>query len=178
MTLTPTLSRRERGHNAPGTIIIFGAAVRPDGTPSGALRDRVDAAIRFGRTRPGVLYMPTGGQGRFGAPEADVMADLLRAQGIDRIEPERTARNTIGSVRACVRLLRGRPGPVFAATSGYHLPRCVLLLRLAGLDAHACPPPPRHAATRWTRRWFWRLREVPALPLDAALMLWDRTWRR
>ncbi len=162
----------------PGTIIIFGAAVRPDGTPSGALRDRVDAAIRFGRTRPGVLYMPTGGQGRFGAPEAAVMTDLLRVQGIDRIEPEPTATNTIGSVRACARLLAGRPGPVFAATSGYHLPRCVLLLRLAGLDAHACPPPIRRASTRRIKRWYWRLREVAALPVDAVLMVWERGTKR
>jgi hypothetical protein len=27
---------------------------------------------------------------------------------------------------------------------------------------------------RWSRRWFWRLREMPAIPYDAALMLWER----
>ena len=32
-------------------IIIFGAAVRPDGSPSPALRRRVEAALRFGAGR-------------------------------------------------------------------------------------------------------------------------------
>ena len=104
------------------------------------------------------------------------MAQLLQSHGVAReqIQAEPTGVNTIRSVRACVHLLRGRPGPVYAATSAYHLPRCVLLLRLAGLDARACPPPPGPSAAHWLRRWHWRLREVPALPADAALLAW---WR-
>ena len=156
-------------------IIIFGAAVRPDGQPSGALRDRVSAALRLGEPL-GATYMPTGGIGRHGPAEAEVMADLLQAQGVPpaRIRLEPTARNTIGSVRACAALLRGFTGPVYAATSAYHLPRCVVLLRLAGLRALPCPPPRRPASASHRRRWWWRLREVPALPLDAALLAW---WR-
>ena len=64
---------------------------------------------------------------------------------------------------------RGHAGPVFAATSGYHLPRCLLLLRMAGVPARPVPPP--GADPSWPRRWYWRLREAPALPYDAALML-------
>ncbi len=157
------------------TIIIFGAAVRPDGSPSGALRSRVRAALRLGVTIAGVQYMPTGGQGRFGRPEAEVMADLLTEAGVpeEAVTLEPTGRNTIGSVRACARLLP--PGaPVYAASSGYHLPRCVLLLNLAGLDALRCPPPTSTASRRAWLRWYWRLREVVALPVDAILMLWRR----
>ena len=158
------------------TIIIFGAAVRADGSPSGAMQDRVDAALRFGRTLAGPRFMPTGGQGRFGPPEAAVMAAMLRAQGVpaDRIEPEATGTNTIRSVRACARLLRGRKGRTYAATSAYHLPRCVLLLRLAGLRAYPCPPYRGPASSRLAKRWRWRLREVLAIPADGALMLWLR----
>ena len=157
-------------------IIIFGAAVRPDGSPSGAMRDRVAAALRFGATLEQAEYMPTGGVGRHGGAEADVMAGMLQAAGVPagQIHPERTARNTIGSVQACARLLRGRSGPVYAATSAYHLPRCLVLLRLAGLDAHACPPHNGPAAASLPRRWYWRLREVPALPLDAVLLTFRR----
>ena len=61
--------------------------------------------------------------------------------------------------------------PVYACTSAYHLPRCRLLLRLAGIKARACPPPPVPAATSHWLRWCWRLRETPALPYDALLML-------
>ena len=140
------------------------------------MRDRVDAAVQFGVTLARPLYMPTGGVGRFGAAEAEIMAGLLRDRGVaqGQTQQEPTGVNTIRSVRACARLLRGHQGPVYAATSGYHLPRCLLLLRLAGFSARACPPPRGPSATRLLRRWYWRLREVPAVPVDAALLAW---WR-
>jgi len=161
-------------------IIIFGAAVRPDGQPSGALLDRVRAAHRLGERLPDATYMPTGAVGRFGPAEADVMATLLRSGGVaaDRIRTETTGTNTLSSVRACAALLRGHTGLVYAATSAYHLPRCVLLLRLAGLRARPCPPIWGAASSSARKRWYWRLREVPAVPVDAALMAWLRLRNR
>ena len=159
-------------------IVIFGAAVRPDGQPSATLRRRVAAAAHFGAGLHRPLYLPSGAKGRFGEAEAVVMARLLREHGVAAadIVAETTATDTLASALACTRLLRarGHAGAVFAASSGYHLPRCVLLLRLAGWPARACPPPPFPAATRPGKRWFWRLREVPALPWDALLMGWAR----
>ena len=159
-------------------IIIFGAAVRPDGRASGTLRRRVEAAARFGATLPGALYLPTGAKGRFGEAESAVMAALLRDLGVpeDRILQEPTGTDTLSSALACTRLLREmhHAGPVFVASSGYHLPRCLALLRLAGLPARAVPPP--RASAGWRQRWYWRLREVPALPYDVALMMWARLW--
>ncbi len=158
-------------------IVIFGAAVRPDGRPSATLRQRFEAAIRFGAARTCPLFMPTGAKGRHGDAEAAVMARLLREAGIPdaSIVPETTGTDTLSSVRAVATMLRERPaGRVYACTSAYHLPRCVLLLRLAGFAARACPPPPGPAATDPWKRWYWRLREVPAIPYDAALVLWHR----
>ena len=158
-------------------IVVFGAAVRPDGTPSGALRDRVGAAVRFGRRLlPNPIYIVTGGQGRYGPPEAEVMAELLVQRGVgpDHIVVEPTGENTLRSAIAVARLMHDRPGPVYAATSAYHMPRCVLLLGLAGLDAHRSPPALGPASSRVTRRLWWRLRELPAIPIDAVLMLWQR----
>ncbi len=163
---------------ARAAIVMFGAAVRPDGQPSATLRHRVAAAARFGAGLERPLYLPTGAKGRFGAAEATVMAGLLRQLGVAEADilPELTGTDTLSSALACTRLLRarGHAGAVFAASSGYHLPRCVLLLRLAGLPARAAPPPPFPAAGRLGRRWYWRLREVPAVPYDAVLMLWAR----
>jgi uncharacterized SAM-binding protein YcdF (DUF218 family) len=160
-------------------IVIFGAAVRPDGSPSGTLRHRVAAAVRFGSRFEQPLFIPTGAKGRFGDPEAAVMARLLMAAGYSdsAIVREETGADTLSSVRAVVRLLRGR-APVYACTSAYHLPRCLMLLRLAGVRARACPPPPVPAATSQWLRWYWRLRETPAVPYDAMVMLWLRAMRR
>ncbi len=163
---------------APAAIIIFGAAVRPDGQPSATLRRRVEAAARFGAGLANPLYLPTGGVGRHGPAEAVVMAGLLRELGVpaDAILPEPTARDTYASAIACTRLLRqrGHAGAVYAASSAYHLPRCTLLLRLAGWPARAATPPPFPAATSLAKRWRWRLREAPALPYDALLMVLAR----
>jgi vancomycin permeability regulator SanA len=157
-------------------IVIFGAAVRPDGTPSTALQRRVQAAARFGRPFPGTLYIPTGAIGRFGASEASVMSALLRDLGVPTtgILLEETGTNTISSVCAAARLIRDHgldQRPLVAASSAYHLPRCVTLLRLAGLPARACPPDPQPAARTLRSRWYWRLRETAALPVDAAIMV-------
>lgn len=161
---------------APPVIIIFGAAVRPNGRPSGTLRRRVEAAAAFGATLSGAIYMPTGAVGRFGASEASVMADILMRLGVpkSRIRLEETGTDTLSSARACARMLRpaggGRyPGRVYAATSAYHQARCLALLRLAGVPARAAPPPRAPASARFLPRWSWRLRETAALPYDLAV---------
>jgi uncharacterized SAM-binding protein YcdF (DUF218 family) len=159
-------------------IIIFGAAVRPDGTPSATLQHRVEAAARFGRRFARPLFIPTGARGRYGDAEATVMARLLIETGFqpETIQEEGTGTDTLSSVRAVVRIVHGR-SPVYACTSAYHLPRCLVLLRLAGVSARGCPPPPVPASTSPWLRWYWRLREAPALPYDLLLMLWLRIVR-
>ena len=103
------------------------------------------------------------------------MGGLLRDFGVPEAQLllEETATDTLSSVRAVRRLLdqHGITVPVYAATSAYHLPRCLMLLNLAGIRAQACPPPEFPAAASRRLRWYWRLREVPALPYDAALVL-------
>lgn len=163
----------------PAAIIILGAAVRPDGTPSPALRARVQAARAWGeRQMPAALYMPTGAIGRHPPAECVAMAAMLMQAGVPeaRIHTEPTGTDTFSSVLACVALLReiGHVGEVRVATHRYHLPRSLLLFRLAGIPARAVPPPAGPAETGEKRRWFWRMREVPALPYDAALMIWHR----
>ncbi len=145
------------------------------------MRDRVGAAVRFGcRLLPRPVYVVTGGKGCYGSTEADVMAALLTRRGVDSADIilERTARNTFRSAVAVASLLRRESGPVYVATSAYHMPRCVLLLGLAGLDARFSPPAIGPASSRFLRRWFWRLREFAAIPVDAALMLALMLWRR
>lgn len=159
-------------------IIIFGAAVRPDGTPSPTLSHRVDAAARFGARFARPLFIPTGAKGRHGEAEAVVMANQLNHDGFadTAILLEETGTDTLSSVRAVRRLLApmNPPAPIYAATSGYHMPRCLLLLRLAGVMASACPQRPVPASVKFWLRWFWWLREALALPYDALLMLWLR----
>jgi uncharacterized SAM-binding protein YcdF (DUF218 family) len=151
--------------------------VRPGGRPSTTLVLRTEAAAKFARRFARPWFVPTGGVGRHGPSEASVMAALLEGRGIphERIALEDTGTDTLSSARAVVALLRTHhaDAPVFVASSLYHLPRCLLLLRLLGVRARAALPPIVPAATHWWRRCYWWLREVPAIPYDAALaLLW------
>ncbi len=169
-----SISSRKSVAADPPVIIIFGAAVRPDGKPSMTLLRRVQAAAVFARKLdPPPRFIPTGAVGRHGASEASVMRGLLLELGVppERIVLEETGSDTLSSVRAIVALLRGHHGRVYAATSAYHLARCVLLLRLAGIRARAARPPPFPAARRFRKRWYWRIREAAAVPFDAAILL-------
>jgi uncharacterized SAM-binding protein YcdF (DUF218 family) len=164
------------------TILIFGAAVRPDGKPGVTLQRRVELALACAKGHKEVRFIPTGAVGRHGPSEASVMALLLRESGVvgDRILLEETGSDTLSSVRAIARLLREdrSHGPVIVATSPYHLPRCLILLCLFGIPAKPCPTIREPAAASWWKRWYWRLREVPALPYDASLALWLRLMGR
>lgn len=151
-------------------IVIFGAAVRPDGQPSRALRQRTEAAFALGG--PDAHYIPTGAVGRYGPAEASVMRTLLLQYGVadSHITQEMTGTDTMSSAQACAALLQGR-GPVWVASSGYHIPRCRMLMRRFGVATHACPPPP--ASARWRTRWYWRAREAVAIPVDFVLALYS-----
>lgn len=157
-------------------IIIFGAAVRPDGSASPTLQRRVEAAARFGARLDSPRFIPTGGQGQHGAAESTVMAALLGELGVprERITEEPTGTDTLSSAIACQRLLQGHAGPVFAATSRFHLPRCLLVLRLLGLPARPVPIGGSARGAGLLQRWYWRLREAPAIPYDAGLAIWHR----
>jgi vancomycin permeability regulator SanA len=160
------------------TILIFGAAVRPDGKASVTLLHRVETALACAKGHTEARFIPTGAIGRYGPSEASVMAGLLTESGVrsERILLEETGYDTLSSVRAVCRLLRVQQsrGPVMVATSAYHLPRCLILLCLFGIAAQPCPPLRMPATASRLKRWYWRLREVPALPYDAALALWLR----
>src|ERR1700712_4736960 len=94
---------------ADAVIVIFGAAVRPDGRASETLRHRVEAAERFGRRFARPWFIPTGAKGRYGDAEATVMARLLIDAGFpaETITEEKTGTDTLSSVRAVARMVGG-----------------------------------------------------------------------
>lgn len=154
--------------------MIFGAAVREDGSPSGSLRRRCEAALRAGRQCAAPLYLVTGGVGRHGPAEGVVMRDWLIGHGVDAasIIVEDQARDTLQSVRLCARLLKQRDDVqrLRVCSSAYHAPRCVLLLRLVGLPCDAVPMPsdrPFLGTATWLR---YVLKEWIATPWDLLLL--------
>jgi uncharacterized SAM-binding protein YcdF (DUF218 family) len=156
-------------------LVIFGAAVRADGSPSGSLQRRCNTALRAGRGLDSPLYLATGGVGQHGPAEALVMRDILAAAGVSaqRILVDTESADTLQSVRQCTRLLRQRADVprLLVCSSSYHNPRCVLLLRLAGFACDAAPSPSDRPYLGW-RKWLrYSLKELIATPWDLSILL-------
>jgi uncharacterized SAM-binding protein YcdF (DUF218 family) len=148
-------------------IVVFGAAIRADGSPSPALVRRIETAIAEARASD-ALILVTGGAVAAPVAEAAVMRGLLEAAAIapERIVAEDQARSTLGSVRRCAPILRQiSPERIMICSDGYHIPRCRWLMRLAGFRTEALP-----ARTPMIRVWP-RLREAIAIPVDTLCWL-------
>ena len=155
-------------------VVVFGAAVRADGTASGALKRRIDAAIEYARGRA-VIFLVSGGVGRYAPAEAAVMTKLLRACGVpdDAIIQEDQSKTTLESVVNCAAIVRRLTGitRVMACSDAYHLARCRWLFRLSGVEAGGIAAADGRNANSW-QKWLWfRFREYPAFVKDTILML-------
>jgi len=156
-------------------FVVFGAAVRPDGSPSGTLARRTLGAWALSENVSARRFLLTGGQGRHGRPEAAVMRDLLLQRGVPdgEIELDQESVDTLESVLRCARILRrrGQPGRVVVATSRYHSYRCWLLFWLLGIRTRIGTIPGDRAALGLRSWLFSWLRECAATPWDAMLLL-------
>lgn len=158
-------------------IVIFGAAVRPDGQASPSLARRVRYAVTAARASPDSPIFCSGGVGRFGPSEASLMAELLARAEIpaSRVVLDEDSRDTLQNVTAATRFIRAEGlGGALACTDSYHLPRVRMLFRALGVDAQDGPVIRGRAGTR---RRYWlgmHAREVAAYPYDLAVVLWRR----
>ncbi|HSA24580.1 MAG TPA: YdcF family protein, partial [Myxococcota bacterium] len=145
---------------AADVAVVLGNEVLPDGTPHARLKSRLDRAA--GLLRAGLVRMllVTGGQGRTGHEEADVMRDYLLARGVpaDRILVDRQGYTTYDSA-VQARALLGPLGlrTVVLCSQYYHLPRARLAFTRAGLGpvstAHAPVRPEWHEPWSLLREW-------------------------
>jgi len=155
-------------------FVIFGAAVRPDGSPSGTLERRTLGALALGRSSDSPVYLAPGGQGRHGPPEAEVMKRLLVQHGVPdpQIVLEPKATNTIESILYSTRILTERADSrsVTVCSSSYHNWRCSILFRLNGIAARRAEV----ASDRrmlGLRKWlYYWAREIVAIPVDVTLL--------
>lgn len=135
-------------------IIVLGAAVRSDGSPSPALRRRVEHAVGLLRAHADACLLFTGGLGRYPPSEAEVMARIAEQHGIAREQMllEERAANTGESARFCAALLAGRVvGSMVLVTDAYHQRRARLAFRRAGLSVAGSSPSVPPTASRWAR---------------------------
>jgi len=160
-------------------LLILGCTVHPDGTPSGALRRRVQAALRHASTLGPVRFLPIGGARGDSPAEAVVIERMLIEAGVPAsvISPSPLGQTTIESLRACWPLLSAArvadPSlTLHVCTDGYHTLRCRAILRLWGLESQAAPAPRPNLPQLQLLRLRWR--ERVALVKDVPLAVF---WR-
>ena len=157
MTTTPSTERT--------LAVVFGAAVRPDGSASPALARRVGYAAAAAQADPRVDLFLSGGIGTYQPSEAAVMASLLAgAVSAERLILDELSGDTLQTVQAAVAYARANGYTmILTCTDAYHQPRVRMLFRLFGFSSR----PVRLAARgpRQLRLKMW-LREGAALPYD------------
>jgi uncharacterized SAM-binding protein YcdF (DUF218 family) len=156
-------------------FIIFGAAILPDGRASGVLARRVSGALTLAQGTPRRMFLATGGVGRYGPAEAEVIRDLLIAQGAEPAEIliEDQAVDTLQSISLCDTILRraGDVEQIVPCTSGFHIPRCASMLHILGYPVRVGGMPsdlPHVSRYRWA---LYVLKEILATPYDIILLL-------
>jgi len=154
-------------------FIIFGAKINRDGSPSGSVARRVRAALAASAQSTAPMFLPTGGRGKSGHFEAEVMQRLLLESGVppEQIVCEKEAHDTLTSARYCARILgrRSDVARVFACSDDYHQPRCRLLLRIAGIQTSGIP-------IESSLRAEGALKYVHMVTREAAAILLDPCW--
>lgn len=151
-------------------IIVFGAALAPDGSPGPALRRRIAHAVALWHAGYGRRLLCSGGVVVGTRSEAAVMAGCAAAAGVppDCIVEEPHSRNTWENAQCCAALMRTHGWTAAAlVTERYHLPRARLACRLARLPVRACSGPDHPPERRRWRRCALVAREA----LACALML-------
>ncbi len=159
-------------------LVIMGAAVRPDGTPSQTLLHRVMTALTASEGLANPRFLASGGRHGAAPSEGGVMRKLLLQQGVaeERIVIEEESTNTLSSVRNCASILKhaGDASTVTVCTDGYHLPRCRLLFWAFGVTTMGQPMPSARRYLSFGRWFYYCCREVVATPLDGVIAVFHR----
>lgn len=145
-------------------VIVLGAAVRGE-VPSGALQDRLDAALRYHEKNPDAVIVVTGGQGaQEDITEALAMERYLVSHGVPqaKILKEELATSTLENFRFSKTILDARFGEHYTAcfiTNEYHIYRSGRYALQVGFE----PLTHAHSSTRWYGLLAGTLREILAV---------------
>jgi SanA protein len=116
--------------------LVLGAHVRPDGSMTSMLTDRVRVAADLYRAGKVDKVLVSGDHGRVDYDEVNPMKRALVAAGVPErdVFTDHAGFDTWDSVVRAKKVFDVRSALV--VTQGFHLPRAVWLARRAGLDAH------------------------------------------
>jgi uncharacterized SAM-binding protein YcdF (DUF218 family) len=151
----PALHRRD-------AIVVLGARVHPDGTPSEALAARVAHAVSLHRAGFGARLVFSGAGGG-AATEAAVARRLALVAGVaeEACIVEDESQSTFDNAQRTAGVLAAfELQTAWLVTDDFHALRAVSHFRRLGVDVEAAPV---RRPLPWPRRLFWTAREGLAL---------------
>lgn len=123
-------------------IVVLGAGVYADGTPSEALTERVLTAVELYKEGLAPTLIMSGGTGPNGQSETRAMRALARRAGVpdEAIIEDGEGRNTAATARNVEEIARERGfSRVLAVSHYFHLPRIRLLFGRQGVACYTVP---------------------------------------
>ena len=143
-------------------IVVFGAGVYPDGSPSDALSDRVLTACKLYNQGLADKLIVSGGPGMGSTHETSAMRDLAISAGVPEsdiiIDPHglSTQETVVNTVAMAKRLGFKK---ILAVSHDYHLPRIKMCYQRSGMEVYTVP-----ATQAWPLRQkpYFMAREVAA----------------
>ncbi len=145
-------------------IVVFGAGVKGDGTPSPSLRERVERACALYRDGLAPVILCSGGVSQqVPVSEAESMQRHAQTRGVPAaaLLGDETGVNTLATMRTVVRLAHQRGWrSVLLVSHSYHLPRIKLFSRRLSIRAYTVPCATTRRFGILARAW---LRDLGAL---------------
>lgn len=162
------LTESESGADA-DAIIVLGAYVFPDGTPSDILKDRIDNAVALYEAGAAPKIIMSGDHGTVSYDEVKGMKDYAISKGVpaedifcdhagfSTYETMHRARNVFGADK------------VIISTQTYHLYRALYDALGVGMEATGVPSD----LHQYQQQIIWDVREAPARTKDLFMVLTD-----
>lgn len=117
-------------------IIVLGAGVKDDGTPSDILVDRLKTALEVYKAGASRKFLLTGDHGRKEYNEVRAMKNYVKEQNVDesKIFMDHAGFSTYESMYRARDIFKVKKAVI--VTNEYHLPRALYIARKMGIEAY------------------------------------------
>ncbi len=149
-------------------ILVLGAGVREDGSPSLMLSDRLNTAITLYEGQVSDRLLMSGDHGREGYDEVNVMKGIAAEAGIptEHIFMDHAGFSTYDSLYRAKHIFQA--DRVIIVTQGYHLYRAIYIARALGIEAKGVAAP----GEDYYGQTYREVREMAARTKDFLLTIW------
>lgn len=143
-------------------VLVLGCGVKPDGTPSHMLSQRVEAGVEVFQKSTAASLLLTGDKSGKSYDEPGVMKSLALEREVkeDDIITDNIGYSTYESIYNAVNIYGAKK--IIIITQPYHLPRALYIARSLGLEAYGYEA----YLPLYPKQIIWSLREVAARNKD------------